>query len=143
MLSIVDTFRISVVFLLLSSLGCGQSNLPLGKVSGRVSLHGKPVAEGTVLFVPEKGPMASGALDAQGHYTLTTKSPGDGAVLGRHRVTVAPVTTGAALEPGKPLAPSPAKFPSNIPVKFQNAKTSGLSADVRSGGNTFDYDLTP
>ena len=139
--------RASAVFLMLPGVllpGCGGSGLSLGTVSGKVTCQGKPVTVGTVVFVPEKGPSASGALDANGRYALSTKSPGDGAVVGKHRVIVSPPTKGLPLEPGKRPSPRTVVKPiSNIPLKFQNVKTSGLSADVRPGNNAFDFDLVP
>jgi hypothetical protein len=121
-------------------LGCGGSGVRLGAVSGAVIYKGKPVTEGTVLFQPELGPGASGALDARGHYVLRTKSRSDGAPLGNNTVVIIPPTdlTG-------PESPTPGMLPKrdypNIPKKFRRPETSGLVRDVKPGNNVFDFEL--
>src|ERR1700687_5390629 len=72
--------------------GCGGPRL--GKVSGRVTVGGKPVTSGTIMFHPDAGPTAVGTIQPDGTYTLTTGKPGDGAVVGAHRVTIQSTTVG-------------------------------------------------
>ena len=75
--------------------GCGQS-ASVAPVHGRLTCNGKPVKEAVVLFSPlggsenarETGKAASGSTDGDGHFTLTTFKPGDGALVGRHRASV-------------------------------------------------------
>ena len=58
-------------------------------VNGTVLLDGKPVAGATVMLIPrERGRPALGKTDAQGKFTLSTYTQGDGALPGLHRVTV-------------------------------------------------------
>lgn len=129
-----------VVLMCLMFSGCGGSGIETAAVSGTVTFDGKPVTEGTVLFQPEKGPGATGALDAQGHYVLRTKKRADGAPLGRNTVVILPLTT-----LGGPDSPTPGElvkrdFP-NIPDKYRRAETSGLVREVKPGSNTFDFEL--
>src|SRR5262245_37564353 len=72
--------------------GCG--GLRLGKVSGKVTVGGKPVTTGTIMFHPASGPTAVGAIGPDGSYTLTTIKKGDGAVVGSHRVTIEATSVG-------------------------------------------------
>src|SRR6187200_507383 len=58
------------------------------QVSGKVLIDGEPVKVGSVDFVPEKGRKASGILDANGNFTLTCFEPGDGALIGTHRIEI-------------------------------------------------------
>lgn len=72
--------------------GCGGKSL--APVRGKVTFQGKPVTAGGIQFAPqgekddtlEVGRPAMGNLDANGEFTLTTNSPGDGAWVGKHRV---------------------------------------------------------
>lgn len=132
------------------AVGCGgKSDGPdLAKVGGTVTYQGKPLPNAQVLFLPDTpgAPSANGTTDKNGYYQLTTRTPGDGALVGKHRVTVTArgpdkvipgnTTTsgmpGNDVEPGDPL----------IPQKYFIADTSGLNGEVKSGKNTIDFDLT-
>jgi len=118
--------RILLLPLLAFMCGCGGSNM--GQVSGRVTYNGKPIAPGIIQFYPENGPMAFGGLDANGRFTLTTKTPGDGAVAGPHRVCIMPFIPGAGeMGTGKPEFDMD---PKNIPQKYRSRETTPLKADV-------------
>src|SRR5262249_39029223 len=88
-------FRLSV-FVLCCGLasGCGSSSL--APVKGRVTCNGKPVKEAALTFSPapknegdrEAGKPATGFTDVEGYYVLSTFRPEDGALLGKHRVSV-------------------------------------------------------
>jgi len=124
---------------LCTAAGCSGGGRPVGRVSGIVTYGGKPVPTGTVVFMPtESGPPAYGNIDPDGRYTLSTYSPGDGAVLGKHAVMI------TALEQLTPAeAANPNRMPKMlIPAKYNDTKTSGLTADVRAGENTIEFDLT-
>lgn len=126
--------------------GCSRQS-PVYPVSGRVSLDGKPLVDAQISFRPAQGPEAFGVLDGEGRYTLSTRAAGDGAVAGKHAVTLSPLTEGLILtpdaEPRLP-APTPGATPGAMPVpaKYLQAETSGLTATVEPGTNTFDFDLT-
>ena len=127
-----------------ASLACGCSRqTPAYPVSGRVTLDGKPLVDAQISFRPAQGPEAFGVLDGEGRYRLSTRAAGDGAVAGTHAVTVSQLTVGLALEPGVPPRlerPTPGVMP--VPEKYLRAETSGLSATVAPGVNTFDFNLT-
>ncbi len=82
-----------VVALLLAGCGGDPSKPKLGKVSGTVTYKGQPVTSGTVRFTPdaskggETGQVASGQIESDGSYELTTFDTGDGAILGQHVIT--------------------------------------------------------
>ena len=122
-------------------IGCGPSKMPMGTVSGTVTVDdGTPVEGGRIIFTPtEGGPGATGKIDAQGGYTLSTYEKGDGAVVGTHQVSFAsPVVTGVTppagdLDVGPEVeTPPPAPFP---PAKYRSPHTSGLTASVKQGSN--------
>lgn len=102
----------------------------MAEVTGKVTYKGKPIPEGTIMFVPQSGFAAAGTINADGTYRLISGKPGDGAVIGRHKIAVIP-----------PFQPQ-AGYPS-FPKKYQDAETSGLVAEVgKDGPNTFDFELT-
>ena len=74
--------------------GCGGPKM--ARVKGRVLYNDRPVREAAVTFNPmpqsekdlEPGKPATGFTDADGYYELSTYRPYDGALVGKHRVTV-------------------------------------------------------
>ncbi len=79
---------------LLPCAGCGSGSVPLAPivpVKGKVTYKGKPITEGTVRFEPEYGRMATGKLQPDGTFVLTTLKDGDGAAIGHHRVFITDV----------------------------------------------------
>jgi hypothetical protein len=138
-------FAVALVFALPAALalpGCGggPSLPPRAKVTGQVTLDGKPLPTGMVTFVPDRsrgtsGPMAVGGIDSTGHYQLTSdrQSEGDGAVVGFHLVRV------IANEPGDPMR---SMTPSLIPKQYNNEATSGLKFEIKAGEeNVIDLPL--
>jgi hypothetical protein len=85
------------LILLLPTLGCGGADpYATVPVSGVVTCNGKPVANGVVNFTPlpdqegrsERGRVALGKTDSEGRFKLTTYENNDGALVGRHTVTI-------------------------------------------------------
>lgn len=136
-----------IVFPLLLSVllaGCGSGGPELTPVSGTVTLDGKPLAEAGVLFTPQEGGRpASGSTDAEGRFTLTTKTSGDGAMLGMNQVAVSKVVF--AQSPAADGAPNPSaamRPQSLIPVRYGDVKTSGLTVEVKPGMEPVKLELT-
>ena len=129
---------------ILSVSGCSGSNLPpVGQVGGVVTLDGQPLTKGQVEFVPDnskgtKGRMAVGLIGADGRFKLTSFKPGDGALVGFHKVVIICEEEMPAFDPKTP--PAPPK--SLIPIRYTDANTSGLTAEVKSAGkNDFTFAL--
>jgi len=128
--------------------GCGgvDKDMPtLAKVSGKVTYKGKPVTPGSVIFTPisgkggETGQVATGQLESDGSFTLTTFNTGDGAILGQHSVTVE--SRGGDINAlNKPKAdgtiayvlPKPA-----VPKKYLNPTSTPLKYTVEPGKDNF------
>jgi len=112
----------------------------MARVYGKVTYNGKPVPKGTVSFVshdPERR-NATGQLDSQGSYQLQTENPKDGAQVGEYEVAIY-----SHNEPILDYRPKvPAKVERLIPEKYENPATSTLKRTVKSGSNTFDFELT-
>ena len=116
--------------------GCGDKRAP-AKVTGTVTLDGKPVANASVTFAPGDGGRRSyGYTDNQGRYELRFTGQLKGALVGAHKVDI---RTGSA-EAGSPSdkgRPAPAE---TIPAKYNSA--SELTATLKSGNNTVNFELT-
>jgi hypothetical protein len=74
---------------------CNQSGYELAPVRGTVTINGKMIKSGKVMFSPvaqgdnlNPGKPAFGMLRIDGSYVLTTYADNDGAVVGKHWVTV-------------------------------------------------------
>jgi len=122
-------------------LGCGYSPdlPPLAKVTGTVTLDGKPLTRGSVQFVPDEskgitGPPSVGAIGPDGTYTMTTAGV-SGAIVGWHKV---------AVEARQEVDLSQGSWaPSLIPEKYNNPNASGLTAEVKAGqSNVVDLALS-
>ncbi len=119
-------------------LGCagGADDAPvLAHVDGLVLIDGLPLTAGTISFVPDskrgtKGPMASGAIDPTGRFTLRTFVPDDGAVVGFHRVSIEAYEPVPPFDPENPKMVEPVPL---IPTRYFDVSTSELTAEVQAG----------
>ncbi len=124
--------------------GCGPGDGPqLVPVSGVVNYKGKPIGKINVLFMPpagSKGMMAEGTTDETGKFTLQTKEPGDGAIVGDYGVAFKFVPDEVPAMPGFAGAK---KVVSPIPEKYGDAAKSGHTAKVTTdkSKNNFTFDL--
>ena len=124
------SFVLGFTFTWLVLSGCGGSDpneLPTVSASGTVTYKDQPVSKGTVHFQPEKGRPASGIIE-DGKFTLTTNTPGDGAVAGKHKVGVE-VTEEVKTKDGD----TSVKYV--VPEKFANPDTSKIQIEIPPGGN--------
>lgn len=135
-------------FLLLSA-GCSSEvdYGPTGTVSGRLTLAGKPLGEGTqVVFMhPEKGYAAFGSTDPEGNFAITSWNDGN-LPIGTYKVMIQPpagdlnpeTATDEQLLDGAPVEAVPK---AEFDFKYRQISTSGLAYDVQQGSNNFDIDL--
>jgi hypothetical protein len=117
--------------------GCGAAGgtpTELIPVKGKMTYKGQPLAKGVVEFeARDYGRSASGDLQPDGTFVLTTFKDGDGVVPGRHRVFV----TGTGL-PGKTANKKSREL---VPVKYTQPNTSGLTAEVDRDHTEFAFEL--
>jgi hypothetical protein len=138
------------------ALGCGGGGSGLDgtvPVSGTVTQKGTALAGATVTFVPSgQGARAASAItDANGQFTLTTLTAGDGAFPGDYQVTVIKTETiGKVYTPEEANAyygqhqtqPPAPEIKNMLDQKYADATTSGLTASVKQGEkNDFTFDL--
>lgn len=105
---------------MLLSSGCGgeDSNLPkTAPVKGTVSYQGEPVTLGQILFIPENGERSGiGRVQEDGTFTVTTYSDGDGAVVGKNKVTISAYDNNLV---------------NQVPGWYENANTTPLTLEVQ------------
>lgn len=118
-------FHLSPLLILI--VGCSSNKAP---VRGQlVYKDGSPVTgmeNGQVVFEPEDldtaNTSASGYIDAQGRFELATEKPGDGVLIGRHRVCIVQNMPASDVRPPKVLA-----------EKYERFATSGIVLEVLPG----------
>ena len=118
------------LLLLLALSGC-DSRPTRVPVSGKVVIDGEPLKYGTVVFVPELGRQSTGPIDENGAFTLTCYEPGDGALIGKHRVEVLA---------GQSLSSTSLKW--HAPKKYSERKTSDLTQQVDGPMDSVEIKLT-
>jgi hypothetical protein len=124
-----DAVRAAGVLILVLA-GCGGPKF--NPVSGQLVFpDGTPVrgAKGTgVTFEGKtadgKGYSASGILDDEGRFQLTTEQPGDGAIAGKCKVIIVPAGLGQDRPP-----------PKVIDTKYESLDTTPLEYEVKPGAN--------
>jgi hypothetical protein len=114
------TIRPYLCWGLLLLAGCGRSQPTLASVQGQVFYRGQPLAGGTIVFTPDpqrggRGPQAWAEISGDGRYTLYTNGQ-KGAVVGWHRVTIAPRT--ASTE--------------SLPLRYRDPELSGQYVEVHA-----------
>lgn len=118
--------------------GCGGSGL--APVRGQlVYPDGQPAKElvgCSVVFEASnsdgKAFGATGEVDAEGRFELTTNKPGDGAPVGVNKVALNPRWRGS--ERADPLP---------VLDKYASTATSGLTVEVKPGGNDVKLTVEP
>jgi hypothetical protein len=125
---------VAICFSLLCVSGCGGDRPPLGSLTGTVTLDGKPVPYGGLMFLPIDGGRASiGGTNEKGEFKAMYVRGVPGAIIGKHRVTF---DEGSAEEKKedefKPYAP-----PAN------NFNISPTEIEVVAGGTVVNFTLQP
>jgi len=122
--------------LALAAAGCaGDKTDPnLGKAEGTVKFNGNPLPKGTINFRMGTKGSGTGAIDAAGHYAISTPLP-----PGDYQVSVRAMETESTFDAkGKSISGK-----SMIPEEYVDFSKSGLTAKVEKGKNKIDFDLKP
>ena len=125
-------------------IGCGGGDGPqVVPAGGIVNYKGKPIARINVMLMPEgikDGMIAEGTTDANGKFSLQTKEPGDGAMVGNYKVSFKFVPEEVPAMPGFEGAK---KVVSPIPEKYADPNKSNKTAvvDKDKSKNNFTFDL--
>lgn len=104
---------------LLAATGCGGGGPKIVPVSGVVLIDGQPLTYGHVQVLPTGWRPASGRIDANGRFTLTTTAANDGCAVGTHTVVVLA---------GESITPETMKW--HAPQRYADPATSGLTVTI-------------
>lgn len=125
-------------------VGCGSDSPHVVPVKGKISYQGKPLTSGTVMLVPESsGYGATGQIQPDGTFTLTSFKQNDGAAPGKYKVTVEvfPEATAGGPATGLPgMEFGPNQKPP-IPIEYSNVATTKLQALINDGPTELDFTL--
>lgn len=130
-----------VVLILIGASGCGGDNpFDMIPISGKVTYEdGSPIPATriTVIFVPQVAPLDAKTYASPGQanvdvetgefHSMTTRTPGDGAAIGRHKVQI--------MAMGDDLAPSPA-----VPLRYRDPTTSDIP-EVEVGPDSTYFEI--
>jgi hypothetical protein len=150
-------------------VSCGGGDDGLGTrypVTGKVNYNGNPLEKGAISFIPEdpKSIGASGSIE-HGAYSLSTGGSGDGARVGKYKVTVtakedATALAKAAFEkarsatskkagtedlgfvPRQFITKAESESKSLIPAGYGDVRTTNLTAEVKPQANPLDFELS-
>lgn len=122
-------------------IGCSDGRLALAPVSGRVTVAGKPLPAGRIIFQPEAGRGSFGRIEDGQILDVMTYVPGDGVPIGRQRVAIVPeIDEQVAMT--DPYAYARSMRASSIPSRFHQTSSSQLVADIMPGQkNELQFDL--
>jgi hypothetical protein len=119
--------------------GCGPTE-PLARISGKVTFEGAPVQEGLIVFSSTELGVHIMAKINDGSYRVVTER-GVGLPPGDYQVAISPPLidhpVGPILEPPRPVVYR------DIPNRYHDIQTSGLSTELREGENVKDFEMAP
>ena len=122
-------FRQSLNLVLLTACllsGCGDPS-SVATVSGTITHGGQPVTRVSIQFVPNDKtlPLATGAANEAGQYTLNRPMGKKGCAAGTYSVRL--------------FEQEPGSLPFTLPAEM--TANSTLTFDVKAGTNTFDIEI--
>jgi hypothetical protein len=129
----------AVLFLLLA--GCDGGHAERGGIHGKVTLDGKPLAQGSILFTPIQGAhgVVTGGEIKDGRYELPAET---GPAMGWNRVEIRAARNTGKMIP-KPFAPPGQMIPEQVEaVAPQFNSASMLKVEIKPGENTANFEVT-
>ncbi len=119
----------TIFLAMLMLTGCGGvSRYP---TKGIVMIDNKPLTTGTIMVVPKDGRPATGTINADGSFSLTSVRLDDGVMAGTHEV---------AIISNKPYPNGDIEW--LIPKKYSKSGESGVTLDVKGANDEVRIDLT-
>jgi hypothetical protein len=125
-----------LVLMIAMTVGCNQGP-KLAEVTGKVTLNGEPVPNAMITFFPKfQGSPSYGVTDEKGDYFLAFSDTKRGAMIGEFDVQ---------LETRKVSAEEASDDPTKVPPKYveipKKYRGKAFSVDVKSGGNTCNFEM--
>ena len=129
---------------IIASCGCGSDSPKTVPVNGKISYNGQPVTSGTVMLIPKEGGYgATGQIQTDGTFKLTSFKPDDGAAPGTYAVTVQvfPDEEAGGAELGLPGAEFGEGVKPPVPLGYSDPATTKLVAVINDGETELDLKL--
>jgi len=134
---------LAVAGVLATAIGCskGGAAYRTAPVKGKVIYNGQPVTSGGIRLQPiavpgasesNPGKPAGGEVRSDGTFVLSTYKDGDGAVVGRHKVSYIPFSKGAETYEDKP---EPSPYLGLVPKEQE--------VEIKPGQNELTIELVP
>jgi hypothetical protein len=112
--------------------GCGKPTKKMVTVTGTVTHDGHQLKSGIIKFVAPNGDFATANINPDGQFTMTDVVPGEQKV----GYASGPVSVGSS--DGSKSAPGKAV---NVPAKFGDPQTSGVTVTVPDAGGAVTVEL--
>ena len=140
------TAHVTLLMLALGVSACSRGP-QMAPVSGVVLLNGQPVDRAAVFLTPvEGGRPADGVTDKDGKFTLQTFEPGDGALLGKHKVAIIGMRQTGVQATSDGLSgevnESKVREVWFVPKMYASPDTSGIEVEVQRGMEPVKLELT-
>jgi hypothetical protein len=116
--------------------GCKPVGPEIASVEGLVTFDGEPLANASVMFIPQGGRPAIARTDSSGKYVLNFSGGRKGAIPGPNKVRISTVAEASEDENGNPIPASKERIP------MQYNQTSTLEFNVEPGtANVANFEL--
>jgi len=113
-----------LLMLMVATIGCGDMSQAPIDVSGQISIAGKPLNQGSVIFTDQKGERAYGEIQPDGSFSVPQIMPGT------FRVSVSVPQRrrprGETPDPVRGTRPMPVA----IPTRYSSVDSSGLQFEI-------------
>lgn len=144
--------RLTLTWLLISLVGCGEGKFQTSHVSGKVTVKGsEPFVGGLVRFIPPQGSNRNSreaTTDSQGNYTVKFNESASGLEPGEYKVMFSlykmPDGSEVPDQKGEPDPKHPTQLGAvqYVPVEYERGNASDCQIVVESATrNVFDFDL--
>lgn len=130
------TLTLTALILVFASAGCGSSGPEIAYVTGRVTMDGRPLANATVVFIPENGRPAGASTDSDGNYVLNFTEGRRGAIPGKNAIRITTLRDADQDENGKTIPGSK----ETIPMEYNAASTLSFTVEPNKK-NIANFDL--
>lgn len=128
--------------------GCSNES-SMGNVQGTVTYDGKPLKHGAIIFEVDGNRPAYGQIEEGQIVNVSTFTANDGVPVGEAKVAVNSVSEPGSGNGSGPSGPSdrPGETggivagKNQLPLRYANPATSGLTATITAGENDLSFDL--
>ncbi|MGD9127615.1 MAG: hypothetical protein PVH19_09575 [Planctomycetia bacterium] len=134
----IGSFHVATAVLLIVTVsclatltGCGDGRPDRVPVSGQVLIDGKPLTYGTVRVIPQNARAATGTIQPDGSFKLTTFEDGDGVVPGEHVMVI---------DAGNQISQTQMKW--YAPKRYAKPQTSGQKLPIDKSTDSLKIKLT-